>query len=358
MQPNIWMQDSEVSFPNLHTLSLRNDGVPFTEDHFWNAIRDAPLRYFTTDEVQQCVSIGANHTPWNQLKSLTIYNLDGSMDFRFIVTHCLQLEELLMGMRPGFPGEDWSGDIQPVVLPSLRKLDLRSGSKPQFCFVLDSLVLPSLQIFHATVLLGEQMVNLVFCLDSLFSMLQRSADFGSLKELHLLDLPWDRNFSMKWYPTLLRILEHSPCLESLKVSFQRPYTAVYPRNTTDSLGDVTFIASLFPVLLIPSSRSQALLPRLRDIEIHEHLESCGPQLSIFILEMVEERTRAKLDANARADVSALKNVFICTDPLHQCWKQTIENPLSVVQERLVALGNAGTICRIYSKRKVEISGKQ
>ncbi|KAK7021867.1 hypothetical protein VNI00_017214 [Paramarasmius palmivorus] len=351
LQPGHLLQE-EASFLLLRklSLSLSSEPVPVAghdingTNHFWNAIRDAPaLEYVTTHSgLLDIISISIDHLRWDRLKTLCINDLAQYTEFRFVITHCRQLEELQIGAWLDDP--DWNEGVEPqvVVLPYVRKLEL-SGD---IHFMLGSLTLPSLRI--AQLGMGYRGVNSTSTLDSVhralqdfLSLLQRSSRTESLTELHLTNMPLA--FSIKWFTTLLRILEHSSYLEHLKVSMGRSYE---PEATNAGAGDVSFIASLFSLLLLPSSHSRAFLPRLNDIELHEHRDF-SPQFLNSILEMVEERTRPSLDTLGRMDVSALRNVLICTRRKFGCWK-TREHPLPAIQEGMAVLKRNGTSCCISS----------
>ncbi|KAK7051663.1 hypothetical protein VNI00_004642 [Paramarasmius palmivorus] len=201
LQPGHLLQE-ETSFLLLRRLSLSLSSVPVIGhnddgvDHFWNAIRDAPaLEHVTTHSgLEDIISIGINHVHWDRLKSLSIIDLDRYTDFRFVVTHCRQLEEL--EIEAWLDDPDWDEGIEPqtVVLPYLRKLELSGDIR----FMLNSLTLPSLQ----TVRLGMghgggngTVDSVHWALQDFLSLLQRSSRTESLSELHLTNMPW--TFSVK-----------------------------------------------------------------------------------------------------------------------------------------------------------------
>ncbi|KAK7026123.1 hypothetical protein VNI00_015698 [Paramarasmius palmivorus] len=331
-----------TSFPILRSFSCISGGEDITphDTYFWNAICTAPvLRHIQVDKVTYWMGAGGNRVPWGQLRSLYIHALERYTDFRFIITHCPQLETLEVSeasFSRGPEGFSWGDTIEPVELPSLRKLDIGGVTSDDYYSALASLILPSLKTLHTGTDGPYGEVSVRQDLQSLVSLVQRSS--CALTELHL--YPISSTLTQTSFTLLLKVLELLPCLEYLLV-FMRPRN----ESTTENSNAVNdpFTPRLFSLLSLSPSRSRTLLPRLNDLQLHEH-SAFDVSCLDAILDTVEERTGPRLNAAKRPDVSALKNVFICTKI--SCWQCPEERLPPVVEERVATLERNGTKCNI------------
>ncbi|KAK7026121.1 hypothetical protein VNI00_015696 [Paramarasmius palmivorus] len=264
----------ETAFPLLRFLYYygRPGIVPEQGNHFWNAVCHAPaLRNVEVDDVAHWVHERFHpvSVPWNQLKTLVIGDVESYSHFRFILANCPQLETFEVGELLNW--ELGLADVkEPVVLPSLRHLDVGGVTDDDNHFILSGMILPSLRTWY-TYTRAPQCVQL---------MIERSS--CSLENLYMYDISFDISGTST---SLLKIFEHSPYLEHLLLSFENP---CHEEERADSNADEEFnVPKLFTLLSPSSTQSHTPLTRLKTLCLHEHQDFTASYIC-SILDMVEE----------------------------------------------------------------------
>ncbi|KAK7021868.1 hypothetical protein VNI00_017215 [Paramarasmius palmivorus] len=359
LQPKVLLctMDTAVSFPLLHTLICSGSEPIFPENEidgtpanflFWSAVRDAPLlRNLHLNETGQSHQ---EYIPWRQLASLSVDHIEGYTDLQSVISRTRQLEVLRIGQhyRPARFTIPRPQEIQPVYFPRLWRVDLFDFLPRAADYVLASIDAPSireLRIFmieDGLRLGGRSEERRCWDLGAFYSMISRST--CCLIRLNLSVFPfgiWGESFTL--FVKVLRLLT---LLEHLEVQTGKSGPEESSRGGSRTR---SFLCSIFSSLAVSSTSSHVLLPRLKDIHIHEPLSASGRRI-MSVLDVVEQRSPTGLATIDKTDVTPLTNVLIGIDKSSGYWQRTYDR--QPVVQRMAALGRDGTRCRIRTYFRV------
>ncbi|KAK7026107.1 hypothetical protein VNI00_015682 [Paramarasmius palmivorus] len=355
--------DKEISFPVLHKLVcywnytiLHYQGTfPINANNrFWKAIHDAPLlKRVLVDRLgpfrhAECI-------PWSQLTLLSVDEQDiYDQNFHSILARCCSLKFFELEQNDCFGNASSSvfqssNGIEPrVVLPYLRKVHLSNVTSTITQCILASLTLPSLALLKVQVNEPSASSPLaIWDFQPLYSLVSRSSSSCGLTSLSL-DI---RAYAIDddAFALFSKILVASPALEYLKMITQ---TSQHDKPGGASCSTVY---SLFSLLSFSSNNtSRTVLPKLKDIQLHEHQVTPNTHIVEAVLDAVEIRTDVRLQAIGRADVSGLRNVHVCMLMDHDC-QGTEERTFSCTptfQERIATIEGGGTKCSVLYRYEV------
>ncbi|KAK7026114.1 hypothetical protein VNI00_015689 [Paramarasmius palmivorus] len=355
--------EDNVVFPCLQILSYDGDaawpirtssnGITTLKHRFWDAIHHAPmLKEMDFVTIVQLTQLDTPHSvfpSWDQLTIVRVSYLESYTDFRTLITHCPQLEDLKVERPFGWDdGPTWDDVIEPVVLSHLHELDLKPKMPQDLHGMLVSLSLPSVK--RLGIGLGDQEPgdtdSICLVLQSLSSMLQRSSSV--LTSLRLIMRQWSLcERSWVWFSSVLR---QSPSLE---------YLALVLGGEVESCVDVVqhdVTAQLCSLLSLSNDHRRVCLPRLKTLRLEVDTSDTPnhPDVNILgaVLDIVEERSSPH-DPNAqpgRDDVSALRNIEIGMGV-----QVRRDQGVLAIEDRVTALGGNFDVCEYKDRFWVTIT---
>ncbi|KAK7026115.1 hypothetical protein VNI00_015690 [Paramarasmius palmivorus] len=325
-----------------------NSNGDMVRHRFWDAIHHAPMlkdmEFITIAQLTQLDTPHSVFPSWDHLTTVRIAILDCYMDFHTLITHCPQLEDLIVEEPFGWnDGPTWDDVVEPVVLSHLRRLDVGPETPQDLHGILVSLSLPSLK--RLDIGLGDQEPgdtdSICLVLQSLSFMLQRSS--SALISLRLVMKQWSLGeSSLVWFSSALR---QSPSLE---------YLALVLGSEVESVDvvqhDVT--AQLCSLLSLSNDHRRVCLPRLKTLRLEVDTSDSPNHSDVnlgAILDMVEERSSPNAQPG-RDDVSALRNIKI--EMGVQVWR---DQGVPAIEDRVAALGGNVYVSESGGRSQVTIT---